>query len=623
MRFLVENGGNALRVWLFQEPGQSLEWRDGLVVGLGPGVLRMAQLLLDLALRYDVLLIFVLFNGALLRGSSACSLLQHDDVLDSLLTNAITPLGRALRGYESLAMLEVINEPEGLIDIERLHTGEGHRCTNAQPVQQCARGDADAAGRPAVDGIGWNAECRFELRTVQRFVKRVAGSLRRADGGVHPLTVGAWSLCSSATNAPGAAGPSSVNLWSSDCLVAAGGDADGTFDVLQPHAYPKEVAEDGSDAFTAASPMHVPATAFVNEHGERMPTLIGEISSRWDGHPVTSGGGQTRRLSASSSRRLSDGGSPSQMANIYAAAKRNGYAGVFGWAYTCDPHYDDGCVDHTRLAAGLRAGAEGIPHLTARIGAPLPPRVAIGGVHACGCQGRDVTLGGYTCAEQVGWGKCDEDWIRRRCNQAWCSNCGRGMNAVEESFPLRNCEQPPLPRPSPPPPPSPPPSPLPLWPPPPPPSEGNDEDVDVDDPSVPPPPTPVVSPIPTSPPSITLSKLVETPTASDSKLPPAPVLAAAVIAMAVLLIALFARRPRNTSRWLVLPPDVADSGSFVARGAPESATAHQAPTAAKGRGRGRGGGRGRGRAVKRDDSAADAAAAFVARVKADNAQREP
>ena len=75
MRFLVENGGNALRVWLFQEPGQSLQWRDGLVVGLGPGVLRMAQLLLDLALRYDVLLIFVLFNGALLRGSSACSLL--------------------------------------------------------------------------------------------------------------------------------------------------------------------------------------------------------------------------------------------------------------------------------------------------------------------------------------------------------------------------------------------------------------------------------------------------------------------------------------------------------------------------------------------------------------------
>ena len=73
----------------------------------------------------------------------------------------------------------------------------------------------------------------------------------------------------------------------------------------------------------------------------------------------------------------------------------------------------------------------------------------------------------------------------------------------------------------------------------------------------------------------------------------------AVIAMAVLLALLLAGLA--TSRWLVLPPDAADSGSFVARGAPESATtAHQAPTAARTRTRG-GGGRGRGRALKRDE----------------------
>ena len=67
MRFLVQNGGNALRVWVLQEPGQSLVWRDGLVVGLGPGVLRMAQMMLEMALRYDVLVVFVLFNGALVQ----------------------------------------------------------------------------------------------------------------------------------------------------------------------------------------------------------------------------------------------------------------------------------------------------------------------------------------------------------------------------------------------------------------------------------------------------------------------------------------------------------------------------------------------------------------------------
>ena len=108
MRFLVSNGGNALRVWMLQEAGQSLTWRDGLVVGLAPGVLRLVQTLLEMAAHYGVRLVLVLFNGALLRGSEACSLLS-DEVLPSLLSNAIAPLASALRGYESLAMWEVIN----------------------------------------------------------------------------------------------------------------------------------------------------------------------------------------------------------------------------------------------------------------------------------------------------------------------------------------------------------------------------------------------------------------------------------------------------------------------------------------------------------------------------------
>ena len=483
MRMVVQNGGNALRVWLMEEPSQSLVWHeDGRVDGLAQGVLRSVQMLLEMALHYDVHIVLVLFNGALARGPEACSLFTpHEGMLESLLANAITPLAHALRGYESLALWEVINEPEGLIDLARI-AGDGSACTDARPVQQCARGGV-SDDAPAADGVGWNPECRFELGAVQRFVNRVAGALRRADGGVHPLTLGAWSLCAAATDSATGA----VNLWRDDCLVAAGGDADGFIDVLQAHAYPKEgggasVGEAGASArrFSEASPLSRPASVFVGRGGGRVPVILGEVSSRWDGNQFEGGGGSTRRRAlssrplarasrenasrpsparASARRRLDQtpGGEPSEMARIYREAKRLGYAGVFSWAYTCEPEFDSGCVDHPRIAAGLRAGAEGIPGLTSRIDQPLPPRSRVGGIRACDCDGRDNMAGDYSCAQQVGWGKCALADVANAC-RAWCQNCGAGVRAIVAELPQRRCGLPPRIEP-------PPPEPSPPWPP--------------------------------------------------------------------------------------------------------------------------------------------------------------
>lgn len=121
MRFLVSNGGNALRVWMIQEPATTLEWRNGTVAGLAPGVLPMARHMLELARHYGVLLVLVLFNGAMARDERSCSLFRTDAVMDALLTNAIEPLGRALRGYEHLAMYEIINEPYAPARAHLLH----------------------------------------------------------------------------------------------------------------------------------------------------------------------------------------------------------------------------------------------------------------------------------------------------------------------------------------------------------------------------------------------------------------------------------------------------------------------------------------------------------------------
>lgn len=145
-------------------------------------------------------------------------------------------------------MYDIINEPEGLIDVHWRHPaadGASGACTDVRAVRECARGDADAAGREAVDDIGWNAECRFDVATIQRVVNRVAGALRRADGaGGHLLTLGSWSYCATAhtplardeggrEGGGGGEVAARSDLWRSECLVAAGGDMLGVVDVPQ------------------------------------------------------------------------------------------------------------------------------------------------------------------------------------------------------------------------------------------------------------------------------------------------------------------------------------------------------------------------------------------------------
>ena len=530
MRYLKANGGNSLRIWMLEEPSQSLLWSDdGHVTGLAPGVILMAQTILQLGAYYDIRVIFVLFNGALVRGWQACKLFGDETgVLDSLLEHAIRPLGQALRGYDSLAMWEIINEPEGLIDLGAL-SGDGTKCTDATSVQQCARGPNT---NHAADGVGWNGECRFGLKALQRFANKVAGELRRADEGKHLLTLGSWSYCASASSGPHEYG--AKDLWSTACLVAAGGDPDGHLDVKQVHAYPKE---GGGTAFASSSPLrHRAATSFLADDGKPAAVIVGEISSRWDGNgagihrmlapqmpfspPTRVRVNQTRSTGgggdSGSPRRRAFDGSPDDMARIYSTSKELGYSGIFAWAWTCDKKNDDGCVDHEYLGAALRAAAG--PSFQ-RGAQQAMPRARIRGIQACGCAGRDTYSGGYSCAQQAGWGKCEEQQtVRRKCS-AWCTNC---EHDIERTIAPRRCDQvvwPPPVKPSPPPPPLPPPPPPPsvLSPPPPSPSPSPP----LPPPPSPPPPTPSPAPPPPRPP----------PPPSPSPPPPPPTLLASLMDM--------------------------------------------------------------------------------------------
>ena len=302
IRFTKSNGGNAVRVWLFTDPQKQLEWdADGLVSGLVQGTTLQAQTLLALAEHYDVRVVLVLFNGANVASHKACTLFSEARVLDSLLERAVRPLVTALTGHRSLSMLEIINEPEGLVDPWASSAAAG-----ADPVCESIDGVSACAG--ANDAPGWNQQCIFPLAVIQRFINRVAGAIRISNGLI-PLTVGSWNTCSAWTGAEAEA-HGGRHLFSDSCLIQAGGDMLGTIDVHQVHAYPKE--RNGTSFAPSAAVSRRAHDLGIGEH-----VLLGEISSRWD---------VQRTSSAPTSSSFST-------VRLHTNAVSLGYSGVFSWAY--------------------------------------------------------------------------------------------------------------------------------------------------------------------------------------------------------------------------------------------------------------------------------------------------
>ena len=185
LRFVSRNGGNSVRVWLLNEPHESLLWDEDRVLGLRHDVIPMAQALLEAAARLDVFVVLVLFNGAFVRKVD-CPLFGSAATLDSLTTKVVRPLAAALRDYNSLAMWEVINEPEGMVDPALIVPPE------LAPAATSCPGPSD--------GAGWSKDCLLPLVHVQRFINRVAAAIRSEDSW-HLLTAGAWHICTTTEGA--------------------------------------------------------------------------------------------------------------------------------------------------------------------------------------------------------------------------------------------------------------------------------------------------------------------------------------------------------------------------------------------------------------------------------------
>ena len=212
IQFVAANGGNSVRVWLFEDPNKAIAFEGDRIVGLRHGVVEMARTLLEVAASYDIFVVLTLFNGADAK-SRDCKLFGNQETLEALNNVIIRPLASALREYNSLAMWEVVNEPEAILDMS-LIVG-----TPLEAPTMVCPGHYD---RP-----GWSKGCQLPLQTLLRFVNHVAATLHTEDPQ-HLVTLGAWHFCTSSNGPDG-----SVNLYSNERLREAGGMAGGTLDVYQ------------------------------------------------------------------------------------------------------------------------------------------------------------------------------------------------------------------------------------------------------------------------------------------------------------------------------------------------------------------------------------------------------
>ena len=219
LRFLVQSGGNAIRLWVFSEPNRLLtKGLDGQILGVHYRVFRNLQAILELATHYGVRIVLTLFNGALVRSREDCNLFSKLDQLNALASRVVGPLAAALKGYESLAMWEVANELGGILDTTQT---AGHTyCTDVTAAAVRCPGSANAGG--------WNEACRLPIQQLQRFVNVLAAAIKQADRH-HLVTLGAWSFCVSSEIRYGTT--RTKNLWADECLRQAGGMQNGTIDV--------------------------------------------------------------------------------------------------------------------------------------------------------------------------------------------------------------------------------------------------------------------------------------------------------------------------------------------------------------------------------------------------------